>query len=167
MPDDAAASHGRATGKPGIQPPSGHWYAASHVDLWLGAHWSAEQAAALRKLNPSTLVLTSINACEGPDGLPEELYLHNVTRPNSTRGRLESWPGAFRLDVTKPATQRYQAMLMYNLMLYGGVEAGQPPSMATSPCRMTACLSTMFFCAERKKRHSQQSVLSRHYRYRS
>lgn len=131
MPDDAAASwprKGNLWGSGNFAPPTRTLeYAASHVDLWLGAHWSAEQAATLRKLNPSTLVLTSINACEGPDGLPEELYLHNITRPNSTRGRLESWPGAFRLDVTKPATQRYQAMLMYNLMLYGGVgEAGQP-----------------------------------------
>lgn len=135
MPDDAAASwprKGNLWGSGNFAPPMRTLeYAASHVDLWLGAHWSAEQAATLRTLNPSTLVLTSINACEGPDGLPEELYLHNITRPNSTRGRLESWPGAFRLDVTKPATQRYQAMLMYNLMLYGGVgEAGQPPSMA-------------------------------------
>ena len=106
-------------------------YAASHIDLWLGADWKADQIATLRKFNPGTMVLTSINACEGPDGLPEELYLHNISRPAKTRGRLESWPGAFRLDVTKLATQRYQAQLMYDLMLYGGIgEGGQPPSTA-------------------------------------
>jgi len=141
MPDEAGASYprkGNLWGSSNFEPPKRTLeYAASHVDLWLGADWSAEHAAALRQLNPSTLVLTSINACEGPDGLPEELYLHNVTRPNSTRGRLESWPGAYRLDVTKESTQRYQAMLMYNLMLYGGLgEAKNLPAFggnATMP----------------------------------
>ena len=120
MPDLAAASFplkGNLWGSSNFMPPKRSLeYAAAHVDMWLGANWKATDAAALRKLNPATLVLTSINACEGPDGLPEELYLHNITRPNATRGRLESWPGAYRLDVTKPETQRYQATLMYNLV---------------------------------------------------
>ena len=46
-------------------------YAASHVDLWLGSSWSAEDTAQLRKHNNATLALTSTNAVEMPDGLPE------------------------------------------------------------------------------------------------
>lgn len=46
-------------------------YAASHVDLWLGSGWSADETAKLRKYNNATLALTSTNAVEMPDGLPE------------------------------------------------------------------------------------------------
>jgi hypothetical protein len=133
LPDQSAASFpltGNLWGWSNFKPPRRSLeYAASHIDLWLGADWNAEEIAILRRYNPATMVLTSINACEGPDGLPEDLYLHNVSRPASTKGRLESWPGAFRLDLTKLATQQYQAELMYQLMLYGGIgEGGQPPS---------------------------------------
>ena len=134
-PDQSRASFpltGNLWGFGNFKPPRRTLeYAASHIDLWLGADWSADEIVHLRQHNPATMVLTSINACEGPDGLPEELYLHNVTRPASTKGRLESWPGAYRLDVTKLATQQYQAELMYSLMLFGGIgEGGQPPSTA-------------------------------------
>eukprot|EP00038_Savillea_parva_P024823 m.45135 g.45135 ORF g.45135 m.45135 type:complete len:908 (-) comp6618_c0_seq1:148-2871(-) len=97
-------------------------YAASRIDMWLGADWNATQAATLRQLNPWTIALTSINACEGPDGLPEEYYLHNITRPPSTKGRLCSWPGAYRLDLTNPIVQQYQANQMYQLVTRGGSE---------------------------------------------
>ena len=80
------------------------------------------------------MVLTSINACESTSpslwatgGLPEEYYLHNITRPNSTRGRLESWPGAYRLDLTRPEVQRYQSHLMYELVVLGGGEGHPKP----------------------------------------
>jgi hypothetical protein len=46
-------------------------YAAAHVDLWLGSGWSADETAKLRKYNNATLALTSTNAVEMPDGLPE------------------------------------------------------------------------------------------------
>lgn len=47
-------------------------YAADRVDMWMGADWNSTQASQLRQANPWTVILTSINACEGPDGLPEE-----------------------------------------------------------------------------------------------
>ena len=62
----------------------------------MGSDWNASQIATLRTLNPATVALTSINACEGADGLPERFYLHNITRPNSTKGRLESWFVSFQ-----------------------------------------------------------------------
>jgi hypothetical protein len=90
---------------------------AARVDLWLGADWNSSEIAGLRSHNPSTLVLTSINAVEHGDGLPEEYYLHNITRPAATRGRIETWPGSYRLDVTNPEVQRYQANRMYSRVL--------------------------------------------------
>eukprot|EP00729_Bicosta_minor_P006686 gene6686-9824_t len=77
-------------------------YAASRISLWLGSDWNATQIAALRRYNPNTVALTSINAC-----------------------RLESWPGAYRLDLTNPEVQRYQAEIMYSLVVLGGWE-GHP-----------------------------------------
>ena len=77
----------------------------------------AESAA-----NGGTIVLTSINACETTrTDLPDDFYLTNATRPASTKGRLQSWPGAFRLDLTNPAVQEWQAELMYGLVAFGGV----------------------------------------------
>jgi hypothetical protein len=75
----------------------------------------------VRSLNPFTVVLTSINACETNDqDLPDDFYLTNITQPPSTKGRLQSWPGAWRLDLTNPAVQAYQAALMACLVVYGG-----------------------------------------------
>ena len=105
-------------------------YAASRVSLWLGSDWNSTQLAALRGYNPHTVALTSINACEAGDGLPEDYYLHNVSRPGTTKGRLESWPGSFRLDVTRPEVQNYQAGLMYALVVLGGSE-GRPGRNST------------------------------------
>jgi hypothetical protein len=69
---------------------------------------------------------TSINACETDrQDLPDDYYLTNITRPKSTKGRLQSWPGAWRLDLTNSAVQQWQAQLMYNLVAIGGPE-GRP-----------------------------------------
>ena len=56
-------------------------YAASHVDLWMGADWTLQQCQELRALNPRTLILSSINAVEGftHDDIPEAYYLHNIS----------------------------------------------------------------------------------------
>ena len=106
--------------------PQGLTYAASRSSLWLGSDWTAAEIAQLRKANPFTVVLTSINACEtNRQDLPDDFYLTNVTRPASTKGRLQSWPGAWRLDLTNPAVQEMQAQLMYGLILFGGHE-GHP-----------------------------------------
>jgi hypothetical protein len=85
-------------------------YAASHIDLWLGANWNATELQQLRRLNPNTIALTSINAVEGQDGLPEHYYLHNISG-QSKKDRCEVWPGAYRLDMTKPEVRA--AMTLY------------------------------------------------------
>jgi len=64
----------------------------------MGDNWTPNNVTALRGFNPNTLSLTSVNAVEGPAGLPDHFYLHNISGPGS---RFESWPGAFRLDLTK------------------------------------------------------------------
>jgi hypothetical protein len=105
--------------------PEGLAYAARRSSLWLGSTWTAQEIAELRKLNPGTIVLTSINACEtNRQDLPNDYYLTNITRPSSTKGRLQSWPGAWRLDLTNPAVQKMQASLMYGLVAFGGEESG-------------------------------------------
>ena len=106
--------------------PEGLAYAAKRASLWLGSDWTAEEIAELRKNNPGSIVLTSINACEtNRQDLPDDYYLTNITRPAATKGRLQSWPGAWRLDLTNPAVQKMQAELMYGLVAYGG-EEGHP-----------------------------------------
>jgi len=113
--------------------PEGLSYAANRSSLWLGSSWNQEEISQLRSFNPYTIVLTSINACEVNDqDLPDEFYLLNITQPPSTRGRLQSWPGAWRLDLTNPKVQVWQANLMYCLVVYGGSGYGSNPSCANS-----------------------------------
>jgi hypothetical protein len=113
--------------------PEGLAYAAARATLWLGATFNASEIAQLRALNPFTLVLTSINACEvNAQELPDEFYLLNITQPPSTRGRLQSWPGAWRLDLTNPAVQQWQAALFYCLTLNGGTGYGPHPGCANA-----------------------------------
>ena len=108
--------------------PEGLAYAAARSSLWLGSSWTAAEIAQLRALNPFTVVLTSINACEVNDqDLPDAFYLTNITQPPSTRGRLQSWPGAWRLDLTNPDVQMWQAQLMYCLVVFGGSGYGPNP----------------------------------------
>ena len=108
--------------------PEGLRYAAARSSLWLGSSWDADEIAQLRSLNPFTIVLTSINACETNDeNLPDHYYLTNITQPAATRGRLQSWPGAWRLDLTNPEVQAYQAALMACLTAYGGSGYGPTP----------------------------------------
>jgi hypothetical protein len=58
-----------------------------HFDLHLAGRAQAAEIATLRKANPYTIVLTSINACETVrQDLPDDFYLTNVTRPPSTKG---------------------------------------------------------------------------------
>ena len=113
--------------------PEGLAYAARRSSLWLGSDWSAAEIAELRALNPYTIALTSINACETNDqNLPDAFYLTNITQPASTKGRLESWPGAWRLDLTNPDVQQYQAQLMYCLTVWGGSGYGPHPGCSNN-----------------------------------
>ena len=75
----------------------------ARIDLWLGASFSASQIRQLRRFNPDIQVLTSINAVEHA-GLPEDYYLHDAGGK-----RVEVWPGAHRLNLTKPYVAEYQA----------------------------------------------------------
>jgi len=109
--------------------PEGLQYAAERATLWLGSDWSVTEIAELRSLNPFTLVFNSINACEvNIETLPDDFYLLNITQPPSTRGRLQSWPGAWRLDLTNPKVQQWQAALMYCLVVYGGTGYSSHPA---------------------------------------
>ncbi|EDQ85803.1 uncharacterized protein MONBRDRAFT_28820 [Monosiga brevicollis MX1] len=108
---------------------SGHFqhnlsHAASHVSLWLGADFTPDQMLQLRRYNDQTLLLTSTNAVEGHDGLPERYYLHNVSG-QSKKDRLSTWPGSYRLDLTKPEVALYKAQHMYSLV-FGGSNASAP-----------------------------------------
>ncbi len=75
----------------------------SRIDLWLGPNFNKDQIRQLRRLNPDIRVLTSINAVEHA-GLPEDYYLHDAGGK-----RVEVWPGAHRLNLTKPYVAEYQA----------------------------------------------------------
>lgn len=137
LPDSGAAPFPRLGNLWGsynfVGHPEGLAYAASRATLWLGSTWNTSEIAQLRALNPFTIVFTSINACEVNDeNLPDDFYLLNVTQPASTRGRLQSWPGAWRLDLTNPRVQQWQANLMYCLVIVGGAGYGNNPSCATS-----------------------------------
>jgi len=83
----------------------------SRIDLWLGASFSAEQIRQLRKKNPDVQVLTSINAVEN-HGLDESYYLKDIYG-----NKVETWPGSYRLNLTKPEVAEYQAYYAYQRIL--------------------------------------------------
>jgi hypothetical protein len=81
---------------------------AARIDLYLGAGATKDEIVQLRTLNPNILVLTDINTVEegAPDktGLPESYYLKD------TNGKpIEVWPGAFRVNITKPEVVAFKA----------------------------------------------------------
>jgi len=86
----------------------------ARIDLWLGAGFSEAEIAQLRGLNANVLVLGSINTVErnGEPEVPESAYLHD------TKGkRIEVWPGAWRLNLTKPEVATMQARFAYDQIL--------------------------------------------------
>jgi hypothetical protein len=94
--------------------PKGMAY-ASRIDLWLGAHFTAEQIRELRRLNPNCFILTSINTVENNE-VPDEYFLRDTT------GRkIEVWPGAYRLNLTRPEVAQYQAHYAYQKMIESGL----------------------------------------------
>lgn len=128
-PDPATVLHLQYRSLPAINPnfprmanlwgsyhllPKGAEY-ASRVDLWLGARFTAEQIRDLRRFNPNTLVLISINTVENND-VPDDYFLRDTT------GRkIEVWPGAYRLNLTRPEVALYQARYAYQKMLERGL----------------------------------------------
>lgn len=88
---------------------------ASHIDLWLGATFSLEQVRELRRLNPNCLILNSINTVENND-VPDDYFLRDTTG-----SKIEVWPGAWRLNLTRPEVAEYQARYAYQKMLESGL----------------------------------------------
>jgi hypothetical protein len=85
---------------------------AAKIDLWLGAEFDPEYMRQLRILNPEVLILTSMSAVGPSVEVPEEYYLHDIHG-----NRVEVWPGAFRLNMTKKEVAEFQAIYAYQLML--------------------------------------------------
>ncbi|MGC8641042.1 MAG: putative glycoside hydrolase [Isosphaeraceae bacterium] len=84
---------------------------ARRIDLWLGVHFNIDQIRRLRRLNPNCLVLTDINTVENND-VPDSYFLRDTT------GRkIEVWPGAYRLNLTRPEVAEYQARYAYQRMI--------------------------------------------------
>eukprot|EP00937_MAST-01D_sp_MAST-1D-sp2_P001252 g1252.t1 len=118
-------------------------YAASHVDLWMGvSRWGAAEIGELRRHNRNTVVLGSVNAVEDqgagqPGAVPERFYLHNasgcVRDACGTADRLETWPGSYRMDLTRPEVARWKARTMLELMLRGGGWEGHANPNTTAP----------------------------------
>ena len=94
--------------------PKGMAY-ASRIDLWLGARFTAEQIRELRRLNPNCFILTSINTVENND-VPDEYFLRDTTGQ-----KIEVWPGAYRLNLTRPEVAQYQARYAYQKMIESGL----------------------------------------------
>ena len=88
---------------------------ASHIDLWLGASFTADQIRQLRQYNPNCLILTSINTVENND-VPDDYFLRDTTGQ-----KIEVWPGAYRLNLTRPEVAQYQAQYAYQRMLDSGL----------------------------------------------
>ncbi|MBN1766449.1 MAG: carbohydrate binding domain-containing protein [Sedimentisphaerales bacterium] len=81
------------------------------IDLWLGADFYPDDIPRLRQLNPDILILTSINTVENRN-LPDDYYLKDIYG-----NRVETWPGSYRLNLTKAYVAEYQAYFAYQRIL--------------------------------------------------
>ena len=92
---------------------------AARIKLYLGAGLTIDEVKALRKIDPNILVLGSINTVEregnDPD-VPESYWLHDVNGK-----RIEVWPGAFRLNLTRPEVASFQAQYAYQQLVKKGM----------------------------------------------
>ncbi len=88
---------------------------ASRIDLRLVANFNADQIRQLRRLNPNCLVLTDINTVENKD-VPDDYFLRDTTSR-----KIEVWPGAYRLNLTRPEVADYQAHYAYQRMIDNGL----------------------------------------------
>jgi len=90
----------------------------ARIDLWLGAAARADQIRQLRQLNPDIRILVSINATGNNDIPGDDYYLKDI-HGNS----IEVWPGAYRLNLTRPEVAEYQAQYAYQAVLDTGLMA--------------------------------------------
>jgi hypothetical protein len=89
---------------------------AARIDLYLGAGFTPTEIGALRVANRNILILDSINTVERSSGekdpVPDDYWLKD------TAGRkIEVWPGAWRLNLTKPEVADFQAHYAYKKMI--------------------------------------------------
>jgi len=79
---------------------------AAH-DLYNGAGFTPQEIQTLRTLNPNILITRSINTVErdtsSQAGVPDAYWLHDTTGK-----KIEVWPGAWRLNLTKPEVAAMQ-----------------------------------------------------------
>ena len=88
----------------------------ARIDLFLGAEPPPDEIRTLRGLNPDVLVLGSINTVERSEWdegeVPDDYWLKDVHG-----NRIEVWPGAWRLNLTRPEVAEFQARYAYQAML--------------------------------------------------
>ena len=100
----------------GMVFPNGGLDHCKRIDLWLGASPTEAQVKQLRALNPDVMILDSINTVEHNDG--EKLNIPDNYWLKDTAGkRIEVWPGAYRLNITKPEVAAFQAQFAYQRLL--------------------------------------------------
>jgi hypothetical protein len=87
------------------------------IDLWLGCDgMPAGTMRALRQRNPHAVFLASINAVEADEGAPADYYLRDTAG-----NRVEVWPGAWRLNLTRPDVADWQARQIVKRLVDGGL----------------------------------------------
>jgi hypothetical protein len=88
------------------------------IDLWLGAgDFDPELIRQIRSLNPDARFLHSINAIELNPTWLEEPVPDNYFLLDVNGNRVEVWPGAYRVNITKPEVQQYMARMAYDLIV--------------------------------------------------
>jgi len=81
----------------------------SRIDLWLGVkHWTIDEMAIMRTLNPSIRILTSVNAGMSNASTDPDLLLKDVNGEP-----IEPWPGVYRFNMTRLDIAEMQADLAY------------------------------------------------------
>jgi hypothetical protein len=82
----------------------------AEIDLWLNAEFTPSQATELRNMNPDVQILAGWNAVEATevDNVPDDYFLLD-TEGN----RVEVWPGAWRLNMTRLEIAEYWALRAY------------------------------------------------------
>jgi hypothetical protein len=89
---------------------------AARIDLYNGAGFTPQEIQTLRTLNPNILITRSINTVErdtsSQAGVPDDYWLHDTTGK-----KIEVWPGAWRLNLTKPEVAEMQAQYAYQQLV--------------------------------------------------
>jgi hypothetical protein len=91
------------------------------IDLWLGIGvdtFTDEQVQELRRMNPNIRFLLSYNAVElGTDGWRVEDNVEDYFLKDINGNKIEVWPDAYRINLTKPEVALYMAQGAYQMMV--------------------------------------------------